>query len=59
MDGLILLGRGKNKETKKKDCNLKRASHMVKIGNKQERIKDGEARRWQCGGGTARLEATS
>ena len=27
--------------------------------NKQERMKDGEARQWQCGGATARLEATS
>ena len=38
------------KQTNKQDCNLKRAGHIVKIGNKQERMKDGEARR---GGGSA------
>ena len=44
-DGLIILRRDLNKQTNQQDCILKMVGHNVEIGNKQERMKDGEARR--------------
>ena len=38
---------------------IEKGWHIVKIRNKQERMKDGKAQRWQCGGGAAQMEATS